>query len=116
MAPRRMPRPPRAPGPVVREVGRVLPPARRINPAAPDLGSPRPEGTPMAYCHDCGAYAALDDADMCARCRDGWRPAGPVLADLGIRRQPLGDSMATPGKLTVGHDGRVTGPATISHN
>jgi len=47
----------------------------------------------MAYCHDCGAYAALDDAAMCTACRRDWRPAGPVPADLGYhgQPQPLGD-------------------------
>jgi hypothetical protein len=44
----------------------------------------------MAYCRCCGTYAALDDAKMCAACRDGWRPSGPVPADLGSRRQPSG--------------------------
>ena len=72
----------------------------------------------MAYCHDCGAYAALDDAAMCTACRANWQPTGSKPGDLGCHAQPqpLGDPMATPGKLTVGHDGRVTGPATISHN
>ena len=47
----------------------------------------------MGYCHRCGVFAALDDAKMCGTCRDGWRPAGPVPADLGTRAQPqpLGD-------------------------
>jgi hypothetical protein len=42
----------------------------------------------MAYCCRCGVFAALDDATMCARCRDNWRPAGPVPADLGCHGQP----------------------------
>ena len=45
----------------------------------------------MAYCCRCGAWSALNDAKMCDNCRDNWRPAGPVPADLGHRRQPLGD-------------------------
>ena len=39
----------------------------------------------MAYCHDCGAYAALDDAAMCAACRASWQPAGSKPDDLGTR-------------------------------
>ena len=42
----------------------------------------------MAYCHDCGAYAALDDAAMCARCRASWLPAGSKPGDLGCHAQP----------------------------
>jgi hypothetical protein len=42
----------------------------------------------MAYCHRCGTYAALDDDKTCTTCRLGWRPAGPVPADLGTRAQP----------------------------
>ena len=42
----------------------------------------------MAYCHDCGAYAALDDAAMCGACRASWRPAGDRPGDLGSRAQP----------------------------
>jgi hypothetical protein len=41
----------------------------------------------MGYCHDCGVFAALDDAKMCATCRDGWRPAGSRPPDLGYRAQ-----------------------------
>ena len=42
----------------------------------------------MAYCCRCGVYAALDDDKTCTACRLGWRPAGPVPADLGSRAQP----------------------------
>ena len=46
----------------------------------------------MAYCHDCGCWAALDDAAMCAACRANWRPTA-VAPDLGYHGQPqlLGD-------------------------
>jgi hypothetical protein len=50
----------------------------------------------MGYCCRCGVYAALDDDKTCTACRLGWRPAGPVPADLGTRRQPLGQPL-TPG-------------------
>jgi hypothetical protein len=39
----------------------------------------------MGYCHDCGRFAALNDAAMCAGCRDAWRPSVPATADLGTR-------------------------------
>ena len=42
----------------------------------------------MAYCCRCGVYAALDDDKTCTACRLGWRPSGPVPADLGCHKQP----------------------------
>ena len=39
----------------------------------------------MAYCHQCGTWADLGPAAMCATCRDGWRPSAPAPDDLGTR-------------------------------
>lgn len=42
----------------------------------------------MGYCDRCGAYAALDHADMCGTCRRDWQPSATRSGDLGYRAQP----------------------------